>query len=260
MNTDSAFVIGKTHKVCQDYTSHGQEIYLSDGCSSSPDTDFGARLLIQSAKMFSVRQEDYGYNTIEHAAFMRDIVHLPADSLDATLLTAGIYDNMFSARCYGDGVIALKEKGSTFITAFSVEYAGNAPEYLSYLLSHTRKVIWDIFKPQNTRSVTCHWIHPNNPSLNYSNTYNDPTFTNHLELSGAVSDYEWVALMSDGVHSFTDSGTPVPIMEVLPLLLDFKNLNGEFVQRRMARFQKDIAAKGLVHNDDLSLAVINLGE
>ncbi|MBC8139363.1 MAG: protein phosphatase 2C domain-containing protein, partial [Fibrella sp.] len=53
--SDAAFAIGKTHKVCQDYALTGDAhatiptVWLSDGCSSSPHTDIGARLLTHVA-------------------------------------------------------------------------------------------------------------------------------------------------------------------------------------------------------------------
>ena len=44
--SDSYFKIGKTHLICQDYALHSEgHISLSDGCSSSPNTDIGSRLL-----------------------------------------------------------------------------------------------------------------------------------------------------------------------------------------------------------------------
>ena len=66
MNADSAFRMGSTHAVCQDYAvasawtaaAHTDGaappprpyIILSDGCSSTPDTDVGARLLVKAAE------------------------------------------------------------------------------------------------------------------------------------------------------------------------------------------------------------------
>ena len=65
MHADSFFAIGSTHKINQDYAwggmpnTHWSEYSMSapraiaivsDGCSSSKDTDFGSRLLAQSAK------------------------------------------------------------------------------------------------------------------------------------------------------------------------------------------------------------------
>ena len=70
MNADSVFNIGATHAVCQDYViarsgettfgspNAGPYIILSDGCSSSPDTDMGARLLVKAMDQTLIRSPD----------------------------------------------------------------------------------------------------------------------------------------------------------------------------------------------------------
>ena len=53
---DAHFSIGKTHRVCEDYARAGllpdgrAFAIVSDGCSSSPDTDFGSRLMTIAAQ------------------------------------------------------------------------------------------------------------------------------------------------------------------------------------------------------------------
>ena len=74
--------------------------------------------------------------------------------------------------------------------------------------------------------------------------------------------------MSDGVHSFyetiiTDTSKcnkSVPYIDVLKELLTFKKFNTHFVQRRMNKFRKNCAKKNWCNADDLSLAVIYMGE
>ena len=48
----------------------------------------------------------------------------------------------------------------------------------------------------------------------------------------------------------------VPVAEVLQLLLAFKSGQGQFVQRRVRAFQRECAARGWTHADDVSLAVV----
>jgi hypothetical protein len=55
MNCDSYFELGTNHEHCQDYVIHGcvnNYCFLigSDGCSSSAQSDVGARLLCHTAK------------------------------------------------------------------------------------------------------------------------------------------------------------------------------------------------------------------
>jgi hypothetical protein len=54
MNANHYFSIGKDHAICQDYAiskliNNGGCAILSDGCSSSPSTDIGSRLLAMAA-------------------------------------------------------------------------------------------------------------------------------------------------------------------------------------------------------------------
>ena len=53
IHVDCAFRMGRTHLVCQDYAAVAAGefpcVLLADGCSWSPDTDMGARLLVRSA-------------------------------------------------------------------------------------------------------------------------------------------------------------------------------------------------------------------
>ena len=62
MNANCAINIGSTHALCQDYAlarNDGPYVILSDGCSSSPDTDVGSRLLVKaSEKIFKERRVD----------------------------------------------------------------------------------------------------------------------------------------------------------------------------------------------------------
>ena len=46
--TDSFFIKGSTHKICEDYAAHNEHMaVLSDGCSTAEDTHIGAMLLCE---------------------------------------------------------------------------------------------------------------------------------------------------------------------------------------------------------------------
>ena len=51
---DSYYTIGKVHLYCQDYVFQGWKpvphVILADGCSASPNSDVGARLLVLNAR------------------------------------------------------------------------------------------------------------------------------------------------------------------------------------------------------------------
>ena len=88
-----------------------------------------------------------------------------------------------------------------------------------------------------------------------------------IEISNQ-EEVEYIAIMSDGVHSFyetisTDtsrSNKSLDYIDVIKKLISFKNFNNAFVQRRMNKFRKDCLKDGWGNADDLSLAVIYLGE
>src|SRR5689334_13151177 len=124
MNSDCGFCIGDTHVVCQDYaTAHGGECayaILADGCSSSPDTDIGARLLVKSAgavlEAFAhdfVQDTDRALGRYYSAVLAKARAHakrmeLDRECLDATLLTLIASQSHWFAGVYGDGVLAAR--------------------------------------------------------------------------------------------------------------------------------------------------------
>ena len=146
LHTNSYFALGKTHTVCQDYANnftseHGAMILaVSDGCSSSPDTDFGARFIVQAA------MTEPNMNPKEIVAVANkasNFLCLPASCLDATLLVARAlpegrtpehpYGVAVETTIWGDGVLFVRFKdGKTQL--IDVEFEQNTPAYLSYWL------------------------------------------------------------------------------------------------------------------------------
>ena len=72
----------------------------------------------------------------------------------------------------------------------------------------------------------------------------------------STDDIQIVAVMSDGVGTFDG----MEWYQVVDELMNFKNIKGHFVQRRMKRFMKDCQKKGVAPYDDVSVAAIYLGE
>src|SRR3954469_11076065 len=99
MNADHAFFIGNTHTVCQDYamsgvTEDGAYAIVCDGCSSSPEVDFGARALALSAKRTLMKggsefiPDLFGKVTIDNLRNIESLFTVHPQALDATLLIA----------------------------------------------------------------------------------------------------------------------------------------------------------------------------
>lgn len=276
MNSDCAFFIGADHKICQDYAvacNDGDMSYviIADGCSSSPDTDIGARFLVKAAETHISHidvgknplpgLEKYHQQSVQTAAISTKFLQLDPSCLDATILTVKAKGNRFVASCYGDGVVALARRDGK-LALYSIEFVEGYPQYVSYTLDEVRKNQFDDKRSTNFKEVT-YQIIP------------DPDNNVHVELSenaiefhcGQAEDYHCAAVLSDGVHSFTETletessrtTRMVPMTEVVSLILAFKTTKGDFVYRRMQAFQKICATRRWQHHDDLSVGVIYLG-
>ena len=74
--------------------------------------------------------------------------------------------------------------------------------------------------------------------------------------------------MSDGVHSFYETqnlGTSIinadlSYVDVITEVLNFKNFNGQFMQRRLNRFLKFCQKNNWHHADDISFGTIYFGD
>lgn len=301
MNTDCALFTGKTHPICQDYARTGwQEVQgtdekvpfalISDGCSSSPDTDVGSRLLVFSAekaiRIHRTYDIDFQYTVASVAQVNAEGMGLKPSCLDATLMAAFLRKNLTDSgpetqlflRMYGDGAIALKFRGMPNLYLLTVEYAESMPWYISYLLDPPSMDLWlEATKKSNKKTVKILEIEPE--GLTNEIMFEPPSSTPNPEMPltvGMGKDnshsilvshllLDWVAIMSDGIHTFwqrTDNGSKIviPVTEVVQHMLDFKNFNGEFVKRQMNWFMKTHQKQGWQHDDDVSVAAIYFGE
>jgi hypothetical protein len=274
MHSDCASHIGKTHRICQDYavagsTNDGAFVVLADGCSSSPDTDIGARLVAQSARGLlpepTASAADwvaYHDAAIHKAVDCAEILGLPMTCLDATLLTVIASNSVVAACCHGDGVVVLGRQDGG-LEVFAISYAASYPFYPSYRLDKARGRQWDV-QVGNEKRVQSWRLGPEGVR-----TEDIRLSRSDLELfTGAAEDYRFAAVLSDGAQSFTEtletdtSRTPrsVSLLDVLTNLMAFKSSRGEFVQRRVTAFLKDCAVRRRPHQDDFALGVVWLGE
>ena len=316
IHADCAFRIGKTHLVCQDYALVGTGefpcVLLADGCSGSPETDFGARLLVRSAlplidilfdvpdtaategnmeedssahsvssfsSLFSARLKQYHLDTIKAARCHAAALGLPDTALDATLLTLATHGENWFASLFGDGVVVAKNR-SGVLEITVVSYPGGYPYYINYEADPARKRAL-LQQKNNQRHVNVSWLTAENKDefgTKENNLKDTAMESESTEKScnscppaspchyvhGRLADYQWVAILSDGLHTFfkvPEDGTahanlPLPLTDVLRSLLAFKTMTGQFVQRRMQRFQQDCAHQGWQHHDDISVGVI----
>lgn len=254
MNSDVFFTTGKTHMVCQDYAAvvGDGHIVLSDGCSSSPHTDFGARLLCRTAAQHGILA------ACDAAAPLLSPLTLPEQSLDATILSAEHKEGIVQVQMIGDGVVVGRKRNGD-CTVIVVEYPSGAPRYLSYDLDPLRRTRYisefgEVMRVTVDGVVTGYLLK------------DDPVVP--FAIAFPTTEYDLILLFSDGVQSFhrpvpnstCGATAPVPLAEVLAEMLAIKGFVGQFIVRRAKRFLKDTGAKGWVHDDDFSVAALYIGE
>lgn len=294
---DVAFAIGTEHLVCEDYglahsgaAGERSFVALADGCSSSADTDIGARLLCHAvARRFrsqacALRADPEApvptafspRDVIHDADAWRSIMRLPVDVLDATV--AVVFENQSNAAevaLVGDGVVAARRRDGAGIDYAEVTCAHNAPTYLSYFVKH--EVLGNDGVPLgayqaagggvrfiSTQAVGCERV-----------STQDHTWTEvALAPDGEGPDlalswifdrdrYDAVAVMTDGVSSFRtateDGPAPVPSREVIAELMTFKSATPGFAKRRLRRFlTRHCAVRGWRNHDDVGIAALAL--
>ena len=261
MNCDSHFSIGKSHMVCEDYAYAGinhngnHVAIISDGCSSSDDTDFGARAFTRSAFNTGIdleystslyfRAERLLYNSLRDAVESVERLNLSRFCLDTTLFYLEEYRDYVNIITSGDGfVIAKSDDGR--ISLWKIEYPSGAPFYFSYSLDLSRENRYREEFGMN-REITRYLIGDETTEM----SADQDAFGFKLP----KDNYEFVAVCSDGIDTFD-----MPVVEVVKELSSFKNYTGEFVKRRVRAFLKKCRKNNINHSDDISMAAIHFGE
>jgi Protein phosphatase 2C len=259
MNADATINMGSTHSICQDYViARNNYVILSDGCSSSPDTDIGARLLVKALDRLLKNPTDIEALHKDAARIALDwanMIALPPQSVDATLLSIHVTGEDLIIACSGDGVIILESQAGV-LDVYSISSPSGYPFYASY-----------VHQPDRLSELVTNDRHTKTIKDFRSNTVTtSDSLTVTFKLN--VADYKYVAVASDGMNSFfhTQQATngkrvePLSLPDVLNEFWSFENTHGAFVERRMKRFKKDTHAKGWQHADDLGIGVIHLGD
>jgi hypothetical protein len=275
MNADSAFVIGATHSICQDYVVAGARskttpyVILSDGCSSSPDTDIGARLLVKSAESILKTEsvEDIGDLHVTAAADALDLaasMGLKPQAVDATLLTGHVRENELVLACSGDGVLMVQDC-SGVIEAYSISYRSGYPFYPTYTHQPDRLAALE-FGGDPQKEIKYFRGDSNQSTLRLEEKFSSDERTEVLTFD--ARSYHYAVLLSDGVHSFcstrdsesSKSARPIWFQALAREFVSFKNVRGAFAGRRLKRFLKDSALNGWQHTDDLAFGAFYLGD
>ena len=261
MNIDAYSMIGKPHRgaMCQDYyrigmTQKGVSYFiLCDGCSSSLDTDIGARIIalafeeIINSDLFTenVFNQSMVWEAMATARKNCKALGLDISCLDTTALVAAFFPET-KTLCHitcGDGYIFWKEKDKTPEIA-EVSFAQNAPYYPVLLIEPERYFNWRTTYDNNDMTIK----QGNESSTSKPNFISCARPTNNLEFFG---------MATDGIGSFiTTANEIVPSEEVFKEVLDFPSFAGSFVQRSGNFLIKKYLKQGTLNNDDLTIAAM----
>jgi Protein phosphatase 2C len=267
MQLDSYLSIGRTHQICEDYSLTGKIpmpfLIVSDGCSSSKNTDIGSRLLTLAAKKqlypavtYGILPEDsdsFGKKLIDIAVNVVDQLGVNRGALDATLILGYLRDGIFNFICYGDGAIILKTKTGNSFIQFS--YGQNAPYYLTVHGDEKIRGQWMEAYPNNKLSVR---------TYQFTDTKNTVEQSESFYYNGFVSiqDVEMIMVTSDGIGSFCkiDDGSLVPVENVVERMININARKGEYIKRCMKKMIEGFARDGVYPLDDVSVASIAFEE
>jgi hypothetical protein len=288
IQSDAAFFIGKTHKVCQDYAiadsphSAIRSVWLSDGCSSSPNTDIGARLLSHSAQRWlsnlgcaatapsmEIEQsllDNLICDTLRFATRSARRIGTPAGCLDATLL--GLVQirarepehDSIAAVLLGDGAVVFGRRDG-IREVYRSQYPAGYPYYPVYSANRDRFACWKRV-PKNRHAITRTTLLPDG-EVGESTTF-FPETPHHL-LQQPADGLSFAAILSDGIESFqvrigaetSSTFRSLDYVSIVDELTAFKNLKGEFIHRRLQSFEKECAKRGWHHNDDIAAAAMS---
>ena len=272
MNADSVFQIGHDHIICEDYAVAGHldnkltYAIVCDGCSASPDVDFGARALALSARQTlqyklhleaglfenvnpELNATRFGDITVQRAATVLTTFNLLSPrALDATLLVAWVQDGMATIYMYGDGVFVHRMENGTH--KVHIHLSSGAPDYLAYHLDKGRKKSYDaLVDNQKVIDVQC-----------ASGTGMTAPILKPLEPYSVivpVKPGEVLSVISDGIGSFRKSNNDsIDWATLVDEFTGYKNFEGQFVQRRINAFKRKCVKEAWQHLDDISIASI----
>ena len=263
IHLDHLLKIGKSHKVCEDYIISGYDpvpyIILSDGCSSSKDTDIGARFLCHRAKQYlqrresfdSIKESEMGDYIIWSSKLAIELLGLDITALDATLTIAYYDSGILKIIMYGDGHIVAIDKDNTLIE--TVEYTKNTPYYLSYKLDYERD---KIYRDNKIEKIINKHYHPILYKMTSSPMeYNKPYISSYII---EPNKDQTILIFSDGISTFFNKEQQefLPIKDLIQDFSSFKTLKGEFLKRRLLSKKGAITKleqQGYNHFDDLSV-------
>lgn len=248
------------HPDCQDYVRTGVADFhyaiLSDGCSSAPDSDVGARLMVLAAENHLKSSSEISVDAImETAKTYQSTLQVDQSCLSATLLAAWHDQDMFHASIHGDGfVIARKTTGELHV--LGTEFTSNAPLYPIYLADERLyQQYLNEFGDFEHRALRSDMIITKDDVTVEQKSFSVDEH-HGWRYSFSMDEYDLVAVASDGLTSFRENDSHVPLSTTVRSIFDFKGYAGQFVVRRCVRLFNSFHKIGRINTDDFSIAVI----
>lgn len=260
---DSHFVKGYSHKICEDYAMvKNNAIVISDGCSSADYSDIGARLL-SLAVMSAIDKSHKLYSTVnpkliryELGLNVKNYIEEYPTIADATYILACIDNTSLLMLAHGDGAIYIEyHNGDSML--IELQYPSGYPNYLSYGLDPIRQ-----FKYLELDSaITCLHVTSTIMKGGVLSQEDWHIASGHFNFAlSLMSNIKFVALMSDGIYSFSNAQGAIPSKDVTAQLTGFKSFKGDFVQRRFQGFERFCKENVWSHYDDVSMAAMYIPE
>lgn len=257
--TDTFNEIGSEHRVCEDYIlpiENPQSIIISDGCSSSKNTDMGARILSYIGKVHLKYRRSYnpfdyygyGMTVIVEALEVINRLELNQECLDATLVLAFKHPTKNCIQCYffGDGYLVIQKKNDE-VDVIKIEYDQSAPFYLSYYLNDERK---DLYKNSEIKMR----VYKNDEIVEEVNAG-----VRHFQ-EILLDEVKCVLVCSDGFGSFIKKVEPVHYSTYVNNFLNYPVKNQNFLKRTMNHYLRKMNEEKIKHYDDLSIGAFLVKE
>jgi len=250
-NTDHFSIIGSSHEVCEDYIISGHYpfayVILADGCTGSPDTDIGARVLCLLAKDYlltyfgsDIYVDDMANTLIAQAELVTSLLHISPQALDATLMVAYVdIDDNVCVYMHGDGNIIAKRKDNT-MRLINVKVDKNMPYYLTYIADRNRA------QQHDDLNLVKHYKDTDNVGGWDCPTQMKPSTP--ISLTFSANDYDTVLISSDGIESFE-----LDLPFIAASLCDFKTTGKRYIKKRTRKVIRSLKKQDQTHYDDISI-------
>lgn len=288
MLAESFFHQGDGHEVCEDYAVHGDGyIFVSDGCSNagggSIDSDVGARIMCLQSKRHVPYLTNGDYAGFFHALHMfsaaaGNVMNAHWDCLTATLLSVFNCGEKTRTLVCGDGVVGGKSKarpGEWVVHQYEFLPGGTtgkaAPFYFKYIMHKEVENYLSLFGGKLKKTTYRGDLLAADRKMEVEESEHQIT-PDSFYFVDEFAECEFVFACTDGVGAFqkeirTETSKhkePVPILDVLGVLLDVPPLRSGFLRAQRAwAFRRHLRGtfphRGWHPDDDVSCGIVRCG-